>query len=77
MTIEEKAKEYVETCIEGDPLNPFVAVSKVEGRETFKRGAEWMLNEVQEWFKNQPSIQYSAWGRLSEESLEQFRKTIE
>lgn len=77
MTIEEKTKEYVETCIDDDPVNPFAVISRIEGRIAFERGAQWMLSEIQNWFNNQPSVQYSAWGKLAEDSLEQFRKTIE
>jgi len=77
MTIEEKAEEYVKTHIEGDSYNPFVAVSKVEGKEAFKIGAEWMLNQIEDWLKNQPSIQYSDWGRLMENSLIKFKKAME
>lgn len=30
MTIEEKAREYVETCIDDDPVNPFAAIARIE-----------------------------------------------
>ena len=49
MTIEEKSKECGETCIDDDPVNPFAAIARVEGRDAFKRGAQWMLEKAKLW----------------------------
>lgn len=60
MTIVEKAEEYRSDTF-GTPFGGDIAMA-------FSEGAVWMLNEVQEWFKNQPSIQ---------ESLEQVKKKMD
>jgi len=75
MTIEEKAKEIFQAqeYMECENASDEMWMK----RDAFERGAQWMLSEIQNWFNNQPSVQYSAWGKLAEESLEQFRKTIE
>ena len=77
MTIEEKAKEYVDTCIDDDPINPFAAISRVEGKSAFKRGAEWMLEKACEYLKNQLPIQYSEYEALADENVRQFKKAME
>jgi len=64
MTIEEKAKEYAGT-------------QDCDAYAGFVNGAEWTLNQIEDWLKNQPSIQYSAWGRLAEDSLIKFKKAME
>lgn len=75
MTIEEKAKEIfvAQEYTECENANDEMWMK----RDAFGRGAEWMLNQIEDWFKNQPSIQYSAWGRLAEDSLIEFKKAME
>lgn len=48
MTIEEKAKEYAETCIDTRD-NVFATLARAEGRDGFKRGAKWMLEKAKQW----------------------------
>jgi len=63
MTIKEKAKEYAETCIDNrDSI--FAIVARVEGRDGFKRGAEWMLSQVEELYKNERAMQLSFWSKF-------------
>lgn len=64
MTIEEKAKEYAST-------------QDCDAYAGFVNGAEWALNQIEDWLKNQPLIQYSDWGRLMENSLIKFKKAME
>lgn len=75
MTIEEKAKEIfvAQEYTECENANDEMWMK----RDAFGRGAEWMLNQIEDWFKNQPSIQYSALGRLAEDSLIEFKKAME
>lgn len=75
MTIEEKAKEIfvAQEYMECENANDEMWMK----RDAFGRGAEWMLNQIEDWFKNQPSIQYSALGRLAEDSLIEFKKAME
>lgn len=48
MNIEEKAKEYVETCIDNRD-SVFATLARVEGENGFKKGAEWMLEKAKLW----------------------------
>ena len=75
MTIEEKAREIfvAQEYMECENANDEMWMK----RDAFGRGAEWMLNQIEDWFKNQPSIQYSALGRLAEDSLIEFKKAME
>jgi len=77
MTIEEKAREYVETCIDDDPVNPFAAIARVEGRDAFKRGAQWMLEKACEYLMKQLPVHYPEWKALAEENVKQFKKAMD
>ena len=82
MTIEEKAKEYIETCIDDDPVNPFAAIARIEGRDAFKRGAKWMIEKAADWFTNYlAEIGYpDDWirdSKVQQSGMERFRKAME
>lgn len=66
MTIQEKAKDFAAEFNTPRAL-----------KYGFEKGAEWMLNEIEDWFRNQQTAQYSAWCEMAQRSLEQFKKTIE
>ena len=87
MTIEEKAKEYIETCIDDDPVNPFAAIARIEGRDAFKRGAEWMREELLikalDWLKEN-TINYTYFdsdeycsGLMTGKFIRDFKKAME
>lgn len=67
MTIEEKAKEY-ESNIGSQDYVP------TEIEETFKAGAEWMIDKAVEWFKNQKEEIGISW---FEDYEIRFRKAME
>jgi len=74
MTIEEKAKEIfvAQEYTECENVNDEMWMK----RDAFGRGAKWMLSQVEDWFKNQPTVQYSAWGRLAQDIFIEFKKTM-